>query len=91
MSKPLSKYGTEFVWAGERGIEIWMTVDWDDGLVDLEVYASRPKKGREQVVGTVNLRMEDLRQVVPLLTEPLQIENQLVKPRQSKGRKRANS
>jgi hypothetical protein len=77
----------------KREIEIVMSVDRNTGVLDLRVFATRPKR-RAQIVGTATLRMQDLRDVVPLLTERLQIEDQLVKvesaARRSRKRKAAN-
>ena len=79
----------------QREIEIVIKVDRDTGVLDLRVYAHHPKRRRPQVVGTATLRMEDLRDVVPMLTERLRIEDQLVKAesatRRSKKRKPADA
>jgi hypothetical protein len=79
----------------QREIEIDMAVGRDTGVLDLCVYAHHPKGRRPQVVGTATLRMEDLRDVVPMLTERLRIEDQLVKAesaaRRSKKRKPADA
>ncbi len=79
----------------QREIEIVMAVGRDTGVLDLRVYAHHPKRRRPQVVGTATLRMEDLRDVVPMLTERLRIEDQLVKAesatRRSKKRKPADA
>jgi hypothetical protein len=63
----------------QREIEIAMTVDRSKGVLDLRVYGHHPKRRRAQQVGTATLRMEDLRDVVPMLTERLRFEDQLVK------------
>jgi hypothetical protein len=79
----------------DRKIEIVMSVDRTTGVLDLRVSASHPNKRRTEIVGTVNLRMEDLREVAPMLTERLRIEDQLVKAesaaRKSKKVKAKNS
>jgi hypothetical protein len=54
----------------QREIEIVMAVDRDTGVLDLRVYAQHPKK-RAQVVGSATLRLQDLREVLSLMTEPL--------------------
>jgi len=55
-----------------------MAVDRDTGILDLRVFAT-PKKRRAQPVGTATLRIEDLREVLPMLTEQLRFEDLLVK------------
>jgi superfamily I DNA/RNA helicase len=57
--------------------EIAMTHDRDAGVLDLRVYAHGPNRRRPQMVGTATLRTEDLRQVVPMLTERLRFEDLL--------------
>jgi hypothetical protein len=77
----------------KRGIEIVMMVDRDAGVLDLQIFASHLKRREAQLVGSATLRIGDLRQVLPILTERLQIEDQLVKAeaiaRKSKRRKTA--
>jgi hypothetical protein len=77
----------------QREIEIVMAVDRDAGVLDLRVYAHHPKRRRPQQVGTATLRMEDLREVVPMLTKRLRIEDLLIEAeataRKSKKRKSA--
>jgi hypothetical protein len=74
-------------------IEIVMAVDRDTGVLDLCVYDHHPKKRRAQAVGTATLRMEDLCEVLPMMTEQLRFEDLLVKAkaaaRKSKKRKAA--
>ena len=79
----------------QREIEIVMAVDRDAGVLDLRVYAHHPKRRRPQAVGTATLRMEDLREVVPMPTERLRFEDQLIEAetaaRKSGKRKAANA
>jgi hypothetical protein len=63
----------------KREIEIVMMVDRNTGVLNLRVFATHPKKRRAEIFGTATLRMEDLREVAAMLTERLQIEDQLVK------------
>jgi hypothetical protein len=78
----------------QREIEVVMAVDRDTDVLDLRVYVHHPKK-RAQAVGTATLRMEDLRGVLPMLTERLRIEDLLIEAeaaaRKSKKRKAANA
>ena len=77
----------------QRKSEIVMMVDRDTGVLDLRVFATHCKRGRAQIVGTATLRMEDLREVAPMLTKRLQIEDQLVKAEaiaRKKGRRQIN-
>jgi hypothetical protein len=67
MSKPLT----------QPEIEIVMSVDRDTGVLDLRVFAT-PKRRRTKQVGTATLRLEDLREVLPMLTERLRFEDRLV-------------
>jgi hypothetical protein len=62
----------------QREIEVVMAVDRDAGILDLRVYAQHPKKRRAQAVGTATLRMEDLHELLPMLTKRLQIEDLLI-------------
>jgi hypothetical protein len=79
----------------QREVETVMRVDRDAGAIDLRVYAHHSKRRPAQLVGTATLRMEDLREVVPMLTERLRIEDRLVKAeaaaRKSKKRKAASA
>jgi hypothetical protein len=59
----------------QREIEIAMTHDRDAGVLDLRLYAQHCKRRRAQLVGTATLRMEDMREVLPLLTEQLRFED----------------
>jgi hypothetical protein len=59
--------------------EIVMKVDRDTGVLNLGIFVDHPKKGRRQRVGTGTVRMEDLREVAPMLTERLRFEEQLLK------------
>ena len=68
MPKPLPQHESE----------IFMMVDRETGVLDLRVFATHRKSGRGQIVGTATLRMEDLRELVPMLIEQLQFD-QLVK------------
>jgi hypothetical protein len=78
----------------QREIEIVMAVDRDTGVLDLRVYAHHPKK-RAQAVGTATLRMEDLREVLPMLAERLRFEDLCIEAetaaRKSKKRKAASA
>ena len=56
-----------------------MRVDRNTGILDFRVFAPHRKSRRAQIVGTATLRMKDLREVVPMLSEQLQVEDQLVK------------
>jgi hypothetical protein len=56
-------------------IETVMAFDRDAGVLDLRVYAQHCKRRRAQLVGTATLRMEDMREVLPLLTEQLRFED----------------
>jgi len=75
----------------QRETEIVMAVDRDTSVLDLRVYAHHPRGRRALQVGTATLRMQDLRQVLPMLTEQLRFDDQLVKAevvaRKSKKRK----
>ena len=81
MSKPMR----------QREIEIVIAVDRDTGVLDLRVYAHHPNRRRAQEVGTATLRMEDLREVLPMMTERLRFEDLLIEAeanaRKSKKRK----
>jgi hypothetical protein len=68
MPKPFPKTETEIV----------MSVDRDAGVLDLRVFATQHKRARAEVVGTATLRMQDLRDVVKMLTERLHVEDQLL-------------
>ena len=76
----------------QHEIEIVMSVDRDAGVLDLRLYAHHPKRGPPQIVGTATLRMEDLREVLPMMTERLRFEDLLVEAeaaaRKSKNGKR---
>jgi hypothetical protein len=58
--------------------QIVRAVDRNTGIVDLSVFAKPLQGGRTQTVGTATLRMADVPEVVRLLTERLQIEDQLL-------------
>jgi hypothetical protein len=79
----------------QREIEIVIAVDRDTGVLDLCVYAHHPKRSRAQQVGTATLRLQDLREVLPMLTEQLRFGDQLVKAEaaasKSKKRKAASA
>ena len=79
----------------QREIEIAMAVDRDTGVLDLRVYAHHPKTRKAQPVGTATLRMEDLREVLPMMTERLRIEDLLIEAetaaKKSKKRKPADA
>jgi hypothetical protein len=81
--------------ATEHEIEIVMAVDRDIGVLDLRVYAHHPKRRRAQQVGTATLRMEDLREVLPMLAERLRFEDLCIEAetaaRKSKKRIAANA
>jgi len=62
----------------QRENEIVMAVDRAAGVLDLRVYAHHSKRHRAQQVGTATLRMEDLREVLPMMTEQLRIEDLLI-------------
>jgi hypothetical protein len=59
----------------QHEIEIVTAVDREAGILDLRVYAHHSKRRPAQLVGTATLRMEDLREVLPLLTERLRFED----------------
>ena len=61
-------------------------------MLDLRVFAT-PKRRRTKQVGTATLRLEDLREVLPMMTERLRFEDLLIEAeaRKSKKRKAANS
>jgi hypothetical protein len=63
----------------EREREIVMSVDRTTGVIDLRVFDTQHKRARAEIVGTVTLSMEDLRDGVSMLTERLHIEGQLGK------------
>jgi hypothetical protein len=71
--------------------QIMMAVDRDTRIVDLGVFAKPLQGGRTQTVGTATLRMADVPEVVRLLTERLQIEDQLLAAESAarKSKKRA--
>ena len=79
----------------QHEIEIVMSVDRDAGVLDLRLYAHHPKRGPPQIVGTATLRMEDLREVLPMMTERLRIEDLLIEAettaKKSKKRKPADA
>jgi hypothetical protein len=58
-------------------------------------FAHHPKKRRAQQVGTATLRMEDLREVLPMMSEQLRFEDLLIEAKatagKSKKRKAANA
>ena len=55
--------------------DILMNVDWNTGILDLQVFAC-PKKGvGAEVVGTATVRLQDLRYLVEVLTERLQVQD----------------
>jgi hypothetical protein len=56
-------------------IETVIAFDRDTGVLDLRVYDHQPKRRRAQLVGTATLRIDDLREVQPLLTEQLRFED----------------
>ena len=56
-----------------------MRVDRDAGVLDLRVFATPHKRKRAEVVRTATLRMQDIPDVVLMLTERAQIEDQLAK------------
>jgi hypothetical protein len=56
-------------------IETVIAFDRDTGVLDLRVYAHHSKRRPAQLVGTATLRMEDMREVLPLLTEQLRFED----------------
>jgi hypothetical protein len=78
----------------QREIEIVMMVDRSTRVLDLRVFAT-PKRRRTKQVGTATLRLEDLREVLPMMTERLRFEDLLIEAeanaRKSKKRKAANS
>ena len=84
MPKPFPKTETEIV----------MSVDRDAGVLDLRVFAT-PMRRRTKQVGTATPRLEDLREVLPMMTERLRFEDLLIEAeanaRKSKKRKAANS
>jgi hypothetical protein len=59
----------------QREVETVMRVDRDAGAIDLRVYAHHSKRRPAQLVGTATLRMEDLREVLPMLAERLRFED----------------
>jgi hypothetical protein len=71
-----------------------MTVDRDIGVLDLRVYAHHSKRRRAQQVGTATLRMKDLPEVLPMMTERLRFEDLCIEAetaaRKSKKRKAAS-
>ncbi len=69
----------------QRELEIVIAVDRDAGVLDLRVYAHHPKK-RAQAVGTATLRMEDLREVLPMMTEQLRFEDLLIEAKAAAGK-----
>ena len=71
--------------------EIVMAVNRDTGILDLWVYAHSPKRRRGRLVGTATLRMEDLREVVPMLAERLRIEDLLVRKSTSRNSNKAKA
>jgi hypothetical protein len=70
----------------QREIEIVMSVDRDIGVLDLRVYAHHPKRRRAQQVGTATLRMEDLRELLPMMTEQLRFEDLLIEAKATAGK-----
>jgi hypothetical protein len=79
----------------QHEIEIVMAIDRSTRVLDLRVFAIPHNKRRTKIVGSVNLRMEDLRGVVPMLAERLRFEDLLIEAeanaRNSKNPKVANS
>jgi hypothetical protein len=79
----------------QHEIETVMAFDRDAGVLDLRVYAQHSKRRRAQLVGTATLRLEDLREVLPLLTESLRFEDLCIEAetvaRASKKRKAASA
>ena len=67
MPKPFPKTETEIV----------MSVDRDAGVLDLRVFAT-PMRRRTKQVGTATPRLEDLREVLPMMTERLRFEDLLI-------------
>jgi hypothetical protein len=54
-----------------------MMVDRSTRVLDLRVFAT-PKRRRTKQVGTATLRLEDLREVLPMMTERLRFEDLLI-------------
>jgi hypothetical protein len=54
-----------------------MMVDRRTRVLDLRVFAT-PKRRRTKQVGTATLRLEDLREVLPMMTERLRFEDLLI-------------
>jgi hypothetical protein len=69
MRKTLSKPETHIV----------MRVDRQAGVIDLRVFAANLRLEKTTIVGTANIRVQDLREVVSLLTQQLQFEDLLAR------------
>ena len=61
----------------KRQPAIVAVVDHDTDVLDLRVFFAPSRRAESEVVGTATLRMQDLRDVVALLSERLQFQDQL--------------
>ena len=58
---------------------IVMRVDREAGVIDLQVFAADLRLQKTTIVGTANIRVQDLREVVSMLTQQLQFEELLAR------------
>ena len=74
MRKNTSKLGTQIV----------LSADHDTGAIELRVFAAPNRNVEPEVVGTASVRMQDLRDVVAILSERLQFQE--LEAGQARGR-----
>jgi hypothetical protein len=77
MRKTLSKPETHII----------MRVDHEAGVIDLRVFAANLTLQKTTIVGTANIRVQDLREVVSLLTQQLRFEDLLARQDRTSSRK----
>jgi aminoglycoside N3'-acetyltransferase len=61
--------------ASKQEIEMLVSVDHATHILDLKVFTSPKKRVPAELVGTASLRMQDLRDVVEILSRRLQIQD----------------
>src|ERR1700680_3266860 len=77
MRKTLSKPETHIV----------MRFDREAGVINLRVFAANLRLQKTTIVGTANIRVQDLREVVSMLTQQLQFEDLLARQDRTSLRK----
>jgi hypothetical protein len=71
----------------KKNTEIVMVTDFT-GVIDLRVFATHPKRRRPEIVGTASLRVQDLRDILPLLRERLLVEDYMRAAEAARGGRR---